>query len=190
MTAAVDRHRAPSSLLDRVMAVMPDLVTGTLVVLFLGTTTCSLVMSANATMTYATSHAVPVAIQWAPVGILELVQVAGTIWWLSSTGWSRLGAVLMVSGTSAVTAVMSCELYGWVGLIAPVGMVATIHAIACVVRPPREVQALIDDAVTHLDLDGWTKRTARERARELGVGQAGTVAEIVGRIREVEARQA
>lgn len=170
------------TVIDRAKAVMPVVLTVTLVIVFAGTTVCSLVMSANATMTYATAHHMPAAIQWTPVGILELVQVAGTAWWLISDGWSRLGAVALVAGTASVTLVMSCSLYGWVGCIAPVGMVATIHAIACIIRAATKPRALQEVP----RLDGWTKAAARARARELGVGQAGTVADIVERIREAE----
>ena len=124
-----------NTLTAQVKAVMPAVMTVFLVALFLGTAFGSLVMSANGTMTFAVNHHVPPDIQWAPVLVLELSQVAGTVWWLVSAGWSRAGAVVMVAGIAAVTACHVPVLYGWaLALSATVAMVATIHAIACVVR--------------------------------------------------------
>lgn len=103
----------------------------TCAVLFAGTTTCSLILSASSTMAKATAVHVPPAIVWSAVGVLELVSLAGTLRWLTATtARGRAHAIVVVALAALVTAQAGWSAYGWWGALAPVAVVATIHMIS------------------------------------------------------------
>lgn len=98
--------------------------------LFAGTTTCSLIFSASATMAKAASVHVPAGVVWSAVGFLELLSLAGTLRWLTaSTPAGRTHAIVVVALAAAVTAQFGWSFYGWVGALAPVAVVLTLHMI-------------------------------------------------------------
>lgn len=99
-------------------------------VLFLGTTLCSLVLSASSTLTKAELVHVPGGALWSAVGVLELVSLAGTLRWLTaSTARGRAHAIVVVAAVATVTSFAGWAAYGWLGLVAPIAVVATIHMV-------------------------------------------------------------
>jgi hypothetical protein len=98
--------------------------------LFLGTTACSLVLSASSTLAKAAAVHVPGAALWSAVGVLELVSLAGTLRWLTATtARGRVHAMVVVAAVAVVTGVAGVAVYGWFGLVAPIAIVATIHMV-------------------------------------------------------------
>jgi hypothetical protein len=99
-------------------------------VLFAGTTACSLIFSASATMSKAASVHVPSGVVWSAVGFLELLSLAGTLRWLTArTARGRAHAIVVVALAAAVTAQFGWTFYGWVGTLAPLAVVGTIHMV-------------------------------------------------------------
>jgi hypothetical protein len=112
-----------------------------LLVLFVAAVGSALLMSAVATMDYAVGHEVPYEVRWAPVGLLETLQLAATFWWLQSEKfWDVFQAMLTVTATVVVTGTVSALRYGPLGLIAPVVVVGTIHAIYRIIRTRQQSQ--------------------------------------------------
>lgn len=106
--------------------------------LFLGTTTCSLIFSASATIAKAASVHVPPGVTWSAIGFLELLSLAGTMRWLTATtSRGRTHAVLIVAAVAAVTAQAGWSFYGWWGVLAPLAVVGTVHMVAETLRDVR-----------------------------------------------------
>lgn len=109
--------------------------------LFLGTTACSLVLSASSTLAKAHAVHVPDGAVWSAVGVLEMVSLAATLRWLTATtrrgqveAWVISGLVLLVTG------VAGCAAYGWFGLVAPAGVVACVYMVHATLADAKEVE--------------------------------------------------
>lgn len=98
--------------------------------LFLGTTFCSLWLSASSTLNKAELVHVPAGAVWSAVGVLELVSLAGTMRWLIARNRrGRVHAIAVVAAVAVVTGFAGWAAYGWFGLVAPIAVVATIHMV-------------------------------------------------------------
>ena len=90
---------------------------------------CALVLSSSSTFALAARVGVP---GWAhpfAVGLLEVVAVAGTWIWMTDPRL-RLEAAAAVGMASAVTGIGGVAAYGWFGIVAPLGLIVTVHLIA------------------------------------------------------------
>lgn len=98
--------------------------------LFVGTTFCSLWLSASSTLHKAELVHVPSGAVWSAVGVLELVSLAGTMRWLIARNRrGRVHAIGVVAAVAVVTGFAGWAAYGWFGLVAPIAVVATIHMV-------------------------------------------------------------
>lgn len=97
---------------------------------------CALVLSASSTVALAARVGVP---GWAhpfAVGLLEVVAVAGTWIWMTDPRL-RLEAAAAVGMASTVTGIGGVAAYGWFGIVAPLGLIVTVHLIARAWTDPR-----------------------------------------------------
>lgn len=97
---------------------------------------CALVLSASSTVALAARVGVP---GWAhpfAVGLLEVVAVAGTWIWMTDPRL-RLEAAAAVGMASTVTGIGGVAAYGWFGIVAPLGLIVTVHLIARAWTEPR-----------------------------------------------------
>ncbi|MFE7203812.1 hypothetical protein ACFU8R_26445 [Pseudonocardia alni] len=121
---------------------------------------CALVLSSSSTFALAARVGVP---GWAhpfAVGLLEVVAVAGTWIWMTDPRL-RLEAAAAVGMASTVTGIGGVAAYGWFGIVAPLGLIVTVHLIArawterrpavestSVVPASTETQAITDTQVS------------------------------------------
>lgn len=90
---------------------------------------CALALSASSTVALAAGAGVPGWAHPAAVGLLEVASVAGTwIWMTDARLRAEAAAVVLVA--SAVTGVGGVIAYGWFGVVAPLGLVITVHLMA------------------------------------------------------------
>lgn len=107
-----------------------------LVLLALAGVGCALVVTASSTMRQAYTAGMPEPVPLALVGLLEVVNVAGTWTWLSDErGHVRGEAALGVALASLVTGLCGALTYGALGLVAPAGLLAAVHLVSRQLAP-------------------------------------------------------
>lgn len=153
---------------------------------------CALVLSATATVALAAFVDVP---GWAhpfAVGMLEVVSVTGTWLWVTDRRMRGEAAVAVLLA-SAVTGYAGVHAYGAFGLVAPIGLIVTVHLVSrawTVDTAPERVQATItvdethvaapDDETLAIDSPSEGDRLATVRQIVAGGGGRGTVAAELG----------
>lgn len=90
---------------------------------------CALALSASSTVELAARVAVPGWAHPAAVGLLEVASVAGTWIWLTEPRL-RAEAAAVVALASVVTGIGGVLAYGAFGVVAPLGLIVTVHLMA------------------------------------------------------------
>lgn len=91
----------------------------------------ALALSAAATVALADRNHVPIEVQPAAVGMVEIVSIAGTLLAIFGSWKStRNRGMIAVVGLGFVQLVAGAKAYGWFGLIAPIAAVYLVHLAA------------------------------------------------------------
>lgn len=91
---------------------------------------CSIRLSASATIARFESAKVPADVAPNAVPMLEIVSVAAAIGMVVAAGWVlRAWSIALVSLVMTVTAIAGFDRYGWIGLVAPIMIQGTAHAL-------------------------------------------------------------
>lgn len=114
---------------------------------------CALVLSASSTIALAARVGVPGFAHPFAVGLLEVASVAGTWIWLTEPRL-RIEAAAVVGLASLVTGIGGVAAYGWFGIVAPVGLILTVHLLARAWTRPKAVPASpVVQATTEISTD-------------------------------------
>lgn len=101
---------------------------------------CALVLSASSTIELAAQAGVPGFAHPFAVGLLEVATGAGTWIWLTEPRL-RVEAAAVVVLASAVTGIGGVLAYGAFGIVAPLGLILTVHLLARAWTAPPAVSA-------------------------------------------------
>lgn len=92
---------------------------------------CALVVTASSTMRQAAAAGMQGQVPLALVGLLEVVNIAGTWTWITDGRTRvRVEAAVGVAAASSVTAVCGALTYGALGVAAPVGLLVAVHLVS------------------------------------------------------------
>lgn len=100
---------------------------------------CALVLSASSTIALAAGVGVPGFAHPFAVGLLEVASIAGTWMWLTEPRL-RWEAAAVVALASLVTGIGGVIAYGAFGIVAPIGLILTVHLMARAWSRPEPVE--------------------------------------------------